>query len=64
MEQPKRLMRSNNRVLGGVCGGIAEYMNVDPTVVRAAYLILTFCTIFSGFFVYLILWVIMPEKYQ
>ena len=58
----KRLTRSNDRVIAGVCGGLAEYMDVDPTVVRLAYVILTFFTAFSGVILYPILWLIMPEK--
>ena len=58
----KRLTRSNDRVIAGVFGGLAEYMDVDPTVVRLAYVILTFFTAFSGVILYPILWLIMPEK--
>ena len=58
----KRLTHSNDRVIAGVCGGLAEYMDVDPTVVRLAYVILTFFTAFSGVILYPILWLIMPEK--
>ena len=58
----KRLTRSNDRVIAGVCGGLAEYMDVDPTVVRLAYVILTFFTAFSGVILFPILWLIMPEK--
>ena len=58
----KRLTRSNDRVIAGVCGGLAEYMDVDPTVVCLAYVILTFFTAFSGVILYPILWLIMPEK--
>ena len=41
---------------------IAEYFGVDPTVVRAIYVILTFCTAFSGVLAYLILLLIIPER--
>ena len=61
MEQ-KRLLRSNERVLGGVCGGIAEYFDIDPTIVRVAYAVLTLCTVFCGIILYPILWLIIPEK--
>ena len=43
----KKLYRSSNRILAGVCGGIAEYLNIDPTVVRVLYIVLSF---FSAFF--------------
>ena len=63
MENNKRLMRSRvNRNLAGVCGGIAEYLGLDPTAVRVAYVLLTFFTCFSGVLVYIILWLIMPEQ--
>ena len=56
------LYRSEDHVLGGVCAGLAEYFGFDITLVRIAYVLLTFCTSFCGALVYLILWVIMPEK--
>lgn len=57
----KKLTRSANKVLAGVCGGIAEYFDVDPTLVRAIYAILAiFTTGFPGLLLYLILMLIMP----
>ena len=56
------LMLSNNRMVGGVCGGLAEWLGWDPTLVRILYTILTIFTAFSGVIVYLILWIIMPRK--
>ena len=58
----KKLMRSTDTRIAGVCGGIAEYLGVDPTAVRVGYTLLTFCTAFSGIPVYLILWLIMPAR--
>lgn len=59
----KKLTRSYNRMFGGVCGGIAEYLNVDATVVRVAYVLLSVCTAaFPGLLVYLLFCIIMPEK--
>ena len=60
----KRLTRSFDRILGGVCGGIAEYFDVDPTLVRVGYVFLTFFTAFCGIIVYPVLWIIIPEKVQ
>jgi phage shock protein PspC (stress-responsive transcriptional regulator) len=60
--EPKRLYRSNDRVFAGVCAGIAEYFDFDPTAVRAAYALLTFFTAFCGIPCYIVLWIIMPEK--
>jgi len=58
----KRLMRSNDRVIAGVCSGIAEYLDLDPTMVRLAYAFLTICTCFSGVIFYIVCWIVMPEK--
>ena len=58
----KRLTRSNDRVWAGVCGGIAEYLDFDPTMVRIAYAFLTIFTAFSGLIFYIVLWICMPEK--
>ncbi|MBQ4445193.1 MAG: PspC domain-containing protein [Prevotella sp.] len=61
--EPKRLYRSTkDRMIGGVCGGIGEYLEVDPTAIRVAYALLTLFTAFCGVILYPILWIIMPEK--
>ncbi|BFI96388.1 MULTISPECIES: PspC domain-containing protein [Rhodanobacter] len=58
----KRLYRSRqNRTLAGVCGGIAEYLGWDPTLVRVAWIILTLLG-GSGILIYLIFWLVMPES--
>jgi phage shock protein C len=59
----KRLTKSNNKMLAGVCAGIAEYFSIDPTVVRVAYAVLSvFSTGFPGLLLYLILMIIMPAN--
>ncbi|WP_462247668.1 PspC domain-containing protein [Ekhidna sp.] len=59
-----RLFRSNDRMLGGVCAGIAEYLGWDPTLVRIAYIVLSVVSAaFPGLLVYLILWIVIPPKY-
>ncbi|MBO5602245.1 MAG: PspC domain-containing protein [Prevotella sp.] len=61
--EPKRLYRSTkDRMIGGVCGGIGEYLEVDPTAIRVAYALLTLFTAFCGVILYPILWIIIPEK--
>lgn len=56
----KRLYRSRTDVmLGGVCGGLAKYLDVDPTVIRLAFVLLFFIG-GGGFWIYLILWIIAP----
>ncbi len=60
---PKRLYRSDNKMLCGVCAGIAEYFNIDPTIVRVGYLALSiFSAGFPGLVLYLILLLVMPQK--
>jgi len=57
----KKLVRSKkNRMIGGVCGGIAEYLGIDPTIVR---LIWAVTTLFwgTGIILYLLAWAIIPE---
>ena len=58
-----RLARSrHHRMLGGVCGGLAEWIGWDPTVVRLIYVLVSiFSAAFPGMLVYVILWLIMPE---
>jgi len=58
-----RLTRStHDRVIAGVCGGIAEHFGWDPTLVRIGYVLLSFLsTLFPGILIYLILWFVVPE---
>ena len=58
----KKLTRSNDKVFAGVCGGLAEYFDFDPAMVRIAYAFLTVFTAFSGLIFYIVLWIVMPEK--
>jgi phage shock protein C len=58
----KKLMRSsNNKMIAGVCGGLADYLNLDPTVVRLIFMLLFFLA-GHGLLVYLILWLVMPAQ--
>jgi phage shock protein PspC (stress-responsive transcriptional regulator) len=62
-ENPKRLYRSDNKMIGGVCAGIAEYFGIDPTVVRVGYAALSvFSAAFPGLLLYLIMLIIMPQR--
>ncbi|MBI4090296.1 MAG: PspC domain-containing protein [Candidatus Kerfeldbacteria bacterium] len=59
-QQPKRLYRSRSeRVIAGVAGGLGHYFGIDPTLVRIAFIVLTFLW-GGGLFAYLALWVIVP----
>ena len=61
----KRLYRSSDRIVAGVCGGIAEYFDVDPTLIRVVYLILSlFSAGFPGLLLYIILMILMPNYNQ
>ena len=63
MENNKKLTRSRKeRMIAGVCGGLAEYFGWDPTLVRIVYALATIFTAFAGNIIYLILWIIMPEE--
>ena len=61
MEEKKRLTRSINKMIGGVCAGLAEYLDIDPTIVRIVWVLMV---LFAGFgiLLYIILWLIMPKQ--
>lgn len=62
LKEPKRLyLSNNNRILAGVCGGIAEYFNIDPVIVRLIWVILIFAY-GTGILAYLAAWLIIPRK--
>ncbi len=60
----KKITRSDeNKMIGGVCGGIAEYFDMDPTLIRLIYILVSiFSVAFPGMLVYLILWVVIPQQ--
>ena len=57
------LRRSRRRrVLAGVCGGFADWLGWDPTLVRILYVVVSVCSAaFPGILVYLVLWLVMPQ---
>lgn len=58
----KRLYKSStNRVICGVCGGIGEYFNIDPTIVRLLFILLLF-GVGSGLLAYIVAAIIVPEQ--
>ena len=60
----RRLFRSNDRLLGGVCAGIADYFDLDPTLIRIGYLVLSVLSAaFPGILVYIILWIVIPPRF-
>lgn len=57
----KRLYRSRtDRMIAGVCGGMATYFNIDPVIIRLIALLLLFTG--PGFFMYVVVWAITPEE--
>lgn len=64
MDNNKKLYRSTkNRMLGGVCGGFAEYLGLDVTIVRLLYLILSiFTACFPGLILYILCLFVMPNE--
>ncbi|HTX79516.1 MAG TPA: PspC domain-containing protein [Longilinea sp.] len=59
----KRLYRSTTeRMLGGVCGGIAQYFNIDPTLIRLLFVLCLFVTAGTMFFIYLVMMIVIPEE--
>ena len=58
----KRLYRSSTKyMLAGVCGGIAEYFNIDPTLIRLAWIILTCMGFGTGIIAYIIAAIVIPK---
>ena len=59
----KKLYRSEeDQMIGGVCGGIGEYFDIDPTIVRIAFVLVMFPTVGFGFVIYILCWAIIPSK--
>ncbi|MEM6642686.1 MAG: PspC domain-containing protein [Bacteroidota bacterium] len=60
----KKLYRSSiDRMLGGVCAGLAEHFDLDPTLVRIGYVVLSVLSAaFPGLLVYIILWILIPSR--
>ena len=58
----KRLYKSRNKILCGVCGGIADYFGIDPTIVRLLLVVLVIAGFGTGIIIYLVGAIIMPER--
>ena len=58
----KKLVRSANKKIAGVCGGLAEYFGMDASVVRIIWLLATIFTAFAGVLIYIILMLVMPAQ--
>lgn len=59
------MKRSSDKMIAGVCAGIAEHFGWDTTLVRVAYVLLSiFSAGFPGLLVYIILWFVMPDYHE
>ena len=62
MEPARKLVRSTtDRKLAGVCGGLAEYFNLDPTLIRVLFVVLAVLG-GSGIIIYLAMWILVPSQ--
>lgn len=62
METTKKLYRSTlDKKIAGICGGLGEYLNVDPTVMRILFLAGFFLSGSLLFWAYLVMWIVIPE---
>jgi phage shock protein PspC (stress-responsive transcriptional regulator) len=62
MNDGKRLTRSRNKMIAGVCAGVAEYFGWEVTLFRVVYVVVSILSVaFPGILVYLVLWVVMPR---
>jgi phage shock protein C len=61
MDEPRKLYRSQSqRMIAGVCGGLADYFSIDATLIRVLFLLLA---VFggSGLVIYVVMWIIVPD---
>lgn len=62
MSDARRLTRSRNKMIAGVCAGIAEYLGWEVTLFRVVYVVVSILSAaFPGILVYIVLWVVMPR---
>ena len=61
--ETKKLYRSeDNKVIAGVCGGLGEFLDADPTIIRLLWAIATLVSVGVGIIAYLLAWIIIPES--
>ena len=61
MEKVRLYRSTTDRMIGGVCGGLGAYLNIDPVFIRLLFVLLLFGSDF-GFILYLLLWILIPEE--
>lgn len=62
MEQKKLFRSMINRKVCGVCGGLGEYFNIDPTIIRLLWIVLCFPSFGTAIIVYILAAIVMPEE--
>jgi len=60
MEQKKLYRSRNNKILAGICGGVGDYLNIDPVIIRIIALLLLFFSFGFAILLYLCSWVLIP----
>lgn len=62
MTETRKLYRSKvDRKIAGICGGLGEYVNIDPTVMRILFIAGFFLTGMLMFWIYLVMWIVIPD---
>jgi len=62
MTETRKLLRSSiDRKIAGICGGLGEYFNIDPTVMRILFIAGFFLTGTLTFWIYLVMWIVIPD---
>ena len=61
MATTKRLMRSKDKKIAGVCAGLGDYFDIDPTIVRILFVVIFFAG-GASLLAYLIMWIVMPQE--
>ena len=55
-------LSDTNKKIGGVCGGLGEYFDVDPTLVRVIFILIALLSLGLGVLAYLLIWMVIPRK--
>ncbi len=58
----KLYLSDTNKKIGGVCGGLGEYFDIDPTLVRVVFILIALLSLGLGVIAYILIWVIVPRK--
>lgn len=58
----KLYLSGTNKKIGGVCGGLGEYFDVDPTLVRVIFIFITLLSLGLGIVAYILIWMVIPRQ--